>query len=508
VMTRREVNAGYRRLIKQAGKEDCRQATISALAHRDLFFLLTRILHREDLNTDFHFARCREYQANPDGYVDLWFREGGKTSIITFGGTIQQIMNSPESTTGIISVTRPLAKKFLRQIKVELETNRALQEVAPDVFWRDPQRESPKWSEDEGIVVKRNGNPKEATIEAFGLIDGQPVGPHYHHLLYEDVVNKDTVRTPAMMQRVDEAFQESLNLGITGGTRNATGTRWHYNDLWGRVIERGTFRPRIWTATKDGTFTGEPWIWTREELAQKINDMGPYVAACQLFMDPKQESLQSFQDAWLRYWNADRFKGLNLYLLCDPASAKKPESDYTVFMVLGLGSDRNYYVVNWIRDRLSLTERANILFRWHQLYRPVGVGYEKYGMQSDIEHFQDRMERDNYRFGIVPLAGPLAKVSRIERLVPYFFGGRIYVPNSSPYTQYDGETIDLTRAFIRDEYLAHPFEVHDDMLDCMSRILDENLGATFPQGKATDPLNVSRPPEKEYDPLTWGLERS
>jgi hypothetical protein len=36
------------------------------------------------------------------------------------------------------------------------------------VLWADPVKESPKWSEDEGIVVKRKGNPKEATVEAWG----------------------------------------------------------------------------------------------------------------------------------------------------------------------------------------------------------------------------------------------------------------------------------------------------------------------------------------------------
>ena len=30
------------------------------------------------------------------------------------------------------------------------------------------------WSLDGGLVVKRKSNPKEATVEAWGLVDSQP----------------------------------------------------------------------------------------------------------------------------------------------------------------------------------------------------------------------------------------------------------------------------------------------------------------------------------------------
>ncbi len=503
---RLKANEKYRRALLRAEEDGCRQETVRYFAHTDLFYLLTRVLHRQDADNDWVFKQARMYQAAPDGYLDLWWREGYKSSIITFGGIIQGLMNDAERTYGIISITRPSAKKYLRQIKVELETNKALQEIGSDVFWENPKKQAPKWSEDDGLVIKRKGNPKEASIEAWGLVDGQPVGPHFSDLHYEDLVNRDTVRTGAMIKRVKEAFIESLNLGQRGGRRRACCTRWHYSDVNQTIIERGILIPRIWTATKDDTFTGEPWLLTREELAQKISDYGPYIAACQLFMNPTQDSLQVLKEKWLRYWRADRYKGLNLYILCDPASEKKIGSDYTVFIVIGLGSDRNYYVINWIRDRLSLTEKANVLFKWHQQYRPVDVGYEKYGMQSDIAHFRDRMERDNYRFGITPLGGPLGKGGRIDRLVPIYSQGRMYIPETCPYTQYDGETVDLTRIFVNDEYKAHPFEVHDDMLDCKSRILDEDFNAVFPQGEEIDPLKLRTPVEQEYNPLTWGME--
>ncbi len=97
-------------------------------------------------------------QANPNGYLDLWAREHFKSSIITTALTIQDILcthgNDPidesgECTIGIFSHTRPIAKAFLRQIKGELEKNDFLKRMFPDVLFKHPEKESPKWSEDE-----------------------------------------------------------------------------------------------------------------------------------------------------------------------------------------------------------------------------------------------------------------------------------------------------------------------------------------------------------------------
>ena len=148
--------------------------------------------------------RCREVEQQPNGCLDLWAREHYKSTIITFGQAIQDILSSHgdnpheewqgrEATIGIFSHTRPQAKTFLRQIKVELETNELLKSLFPDVLYQDPQKQSPKWSEDDGLIVKRKGNPKESTIEAHGLVDGMPTGKHFLIMNYDDVVTEKSI---------------------------------------------------------------------------------------------------------------------------------------------------------------------------------------------------------------------------------------------------------------------------------------------------------------------------
>jgi predicted phage terminase large subunit-like protein len=165
----------------------------------------------------------------------------------------------------------------------------------------------------------------------------------------------------------------------------------------------------------------------------------------------------------------------------DPASSKSKLSDYTAMIVWGLNEDGNYYVIDMVRDRLNLTERTKRLMDLCWKYRPIlGVGYERYGLQADKEHIEQEMSRANRRFPIKELAGPLNKQDRIKKLIPKFEQGKVYLPHSFPYTDYEGKTHDLVQRFIKDEYLAFPVSQHEDMLDAMARILDDDLGAQFP----------------------------
>ncbi len=720
------------------------------MARTDLFFLLTVILKRKDLVHPWLLARCQEVQANPNGHLDLWSRAHGKSSIITMGLTIQDILSSHgdnpdpkwggiEVTVGIFSCTRPLAKQFLAQIKREFESNEGLRGLFPDILWENPHKDAPSWSLDSGIIVMRLSNPKEATIEGHGLVDGMPTSKHFHILMYDDVVTIDSVRSTSMIEKTTQAWELSLNLGVEGGIYRYAGTRYHYADTYKIIMDRGSAIPRIYPATIDGTVEGDPVLLSRETIAQKRRDMGPYSFSCfpagtpilmadftekniedikagdevigfsigkgkgskgkliktkvratggrmsplieatlasgrkvictpdhkwytgrnssdhhniynklgfkyhdlsglvsvydprslvnydpltaaylagiydgegsfsttpsgasrvitisqspehnpevfarievalqklgfeygkffkeagtsstrknkrgcmfslkggrrtairfiniirpakaykiieaylkssrsqygdgyqskdklidiqnlpaepvynietetgnyiawgyytknsQLLLNPTADNNQGFQRSWVEHYDSpEEHSKMNRYILIDPANEKKASNDYTVMLVVGLGPDENYYVIDMVRDRLSLTERAAVLFRLHRKYRPKGVGYEQYGMQADIAHMKDKMKRDNYNFKIVPLGGGLAKADRIKALIPIFEQHRMYLPNHCHKTNYEKKTEDLVEIFLTHEYDTFPVCEHDDMLDCLARIL-------------------------------------
>ncbi len=456
---------------------------LRALCAGDLFFLLVHGMGRADMDNDFCFARCREVQAVPDGCLDLWAREHYKSTIITVGLTIQNILNNPALTVGIFSHTRPIAKAFLRQIKREFETNQLLRELFPHIC--PPGRgEFRTWSEDNGIVVRRENNPKENTVEAWGLVDGQPTGKHFDLLIYDDVVTLESVSTPEQIAKTTEAWRLSLNLGARGGVRRMIGTRYHANDTYAELMKSGSVFVRLHPATADGTFEGVPVLLSRKNLDEKRRDMGPYVFACQMLQNPLADKADGFRAEWLRYWRPaeNLWRPMNRVILVDPAGSKKKASDYSVFCVVGWNVDKGLYLIHAERSRLNLTERTATVFRLAREFDPLFVGYEQYGLQSDIEHIQGEMTRLNYHFAIRPLGGATAKIDRIRRLIPWFEQGRMFLPAQASFRDGEGRIRDFTREFVEEEYESFPVCAHDDMLDCLARAVDPEVNVPFPDG--------------------------
>lgn len=263
------------------------------------------------------------------------------------------------------------------------------------------------------------------------------------------------------------------------------GTRYHQNDTYRAMIDRGALKPRIYPGREGGKEDGKPVFRSEEWHREKRRDMGPYTYAAQILQNPTADKAQGFREEWLRYWTPRNWSGMNRYITVDPASEKKKTSDYTVFVVHGLGWDRNYYVLDWYRDRLNLSQRTKMLFLLHRNYRPKGVGYEKYGKDSDIEHIESKMADDNYRFAITPLGGQMAKADRIRRMIPKYEQGQWYIPTQCLHKTTEDRMVDVTASYVREEYLDFPVAQHDDMMDAQSRILDPEMQVVWPDPSET-----------------------
>lgn len=462
----------------------------------DLFFLLTQIIGRDDMLHPWIYARCREVQAEPNGCLDLWAREHYKSTIITFGLTIQDILNNPEGTFCIFSHTRPQAKGFLRQIKQEFEGNVNLKMYYPDVLWDSPKTNAPKWSEDDGLIVRRKGNPKEPTLSAYGLIDGMPTGMHFGTRIYDDVVVQGSVTTPEMIQKVDYSLALSVDLGTEDGVERFVGTRYAAYDSYRGLIDKGVLKQRIhpacpYSVADDGKSIEidfdkavlRPPTWLKEKYVKQ----GSYVFGCQQLQNPQSDQTQTFSLKWVRLWDAqdEGTAGLNVCIIVDPASGKRSNSknngnDYTSMWVLGRSATDDWYIIDGIRDRLNLSGRCDALMELHQTYRPFKVFYEEYGMQADIEHIKYVQRKMKYEFDITPLGGSMPKHNRIARLMPVFEAGRVYLPKSVVRHDIERRAYNVIKVFLEEEYASFPVLKHDDMLDCLARIEDEEVRRLLP----------------------------
>lgn len=481
----------------------CENGVIAELGKWDRFFLLTHLLNRVDAVHPWIYARCREVEANPDDHIDLWARGHYKSTVITFGGSLQEIIKDPEITIGIFAHTRPIARAFLRQVKLEMETNLLLKTVYPDIFYDKPHKEALLWSEENGITVKRRSNPKEATVEAWGLVDGQPTSKHFKLRIYDDVVTRESVTTGDQIMKTTEAWELSLNLSSRPPRQWIIGTRYHFADTYKSILDRGVVKSRVYAATKEGTPDGAPIFLSDTEWENKKREMGPYIVACQMLLNPVAGSEQDLKPEWIRTYEIRPYT-LNVYIMCDPADSKAKGTSNTAMAVIGLDSAHNKYLLDGACHKMNLKERWELLKNLHRKWtatpgvQGVYVGYEKYGMQSDIQHFEQMMEIEKYYFPIETISwthdDTKAKDDRIKRLVPDLSSWRFFFPYEGELTtqqreakergqeylcakpikriDHNGKVYNLVQWVINNEYLLFPATLQKDFLDVMSRIYD------------------------------------
>lgn len=456
------------------------------------------------------------------------------STIITFAGAIQEILRDPEITIGIFSHTKDVARKFLKQVKQELETNKDLVAVYPDILWSDPKRQAPQWSVDKGLIVRRTSNPKEATLEAHGLVDGMPTGAHFRLRIYDDVVTKESVNTPEQIEKTTAAWSLSDNLGARGedGMLRAwhVGTRYSFADTYQFIIDRGALKVRIYPATDNGLPEGTPVFlseaaWADKKLKQTASDL-----ACQMLQNPAAGKQAMFRKEWLQFADV-RPSTLNVYIMVDPAHSKKKDSDNTAIAVIGIDATNNKFLLDGRRHKMGLKERwetmRDLRKKWMRMtgVQMVKVGYERYGMQSDLEYFEERMLLEKDHFDITELNwtsdGTRAKEDRVQRLQPDFASHRFFLamlcvrnvpaldaqgqPIKHPTTgepvmkreayetsnqrkvrelgqahrifapitarDHENQAYSLNKGFLN-EYLFFPFSAKKDLIDAASRLYD------------------------------------
>jgi hypothetical protein len=420
------------------------------LACNDRYWLLVELLGRHDLLHPWLFERCREVERAPDGYLDLWSRDHYKSTICTFAGIIQEILCDPELTVSIFSHKKPIATAFLAQIKRELETNETLKQLYADVLWAEPAKEAPQWSEQEGIIVKRATNPKEASVEAHGLVDSQPTSRHYGLLVYDDVVTEKSVTTPEMIRKTTERWELSDNLGSSRGARKwHQGTRQHWGDTYGIILARGALKPRIHPATDNGRLDGSPVFLTQARWEEKKKVQRSTIAA-QMLLDPRAGNEQTFRPEWLKSYEV-RPTYLNVYILCDPSlGQRRKRSDRTAIAVIGIDVAGNKYLLDGVRHRMKLAERYGWLKQLYNYWSTQPgvqvclIGYERYGFQTDVETIEEYQRRDNWHAPIEELASPQdqaahSKRDRIERLEPDVRRGSFLLPAVVHHPEFGGK---------------------------------------------------------------------
>jgi len=331
------------------------------------------------------------------------------------------------------------------------------------------------------------------------------VGEGGDHLIVDDPVDPINALSEAVRETANMWHDQTL-ISRQNDKKKSSITivmqRLHTKDLTGHLLEQGGwehlklpsyFNKKTIIQIGDWKHTAEEGEYLhkeregKEEMKQLEREMGAYAYAGQYMQEPVPVGGGEFKAEWVQYYHGKlSVKSMNIYILVDPANEKKKESDYTALMVVGLNNDKNYYLLDIVRDKMNPTERVNELFRLHEKWnylsgKPPKVGYEKYGMMTDTHFIKLKQKTDGYHFPLVELGGKMSKNDRIRQLIPLMETERLFFPPFIEYTDYSGKEYDLVEQLIKGEMLTFPVGMHPDMLDALARIVDPDLNAIFPK---------------------------
>lgn len=334
-------------------------------------------------------------------------------------------------------------------------------------------------------------------------VGGTLTGEGGEWLIWDDPLKPDEALSDVMRdnanQWIDQVFMSRANNPKTAKFLGIM-QRLHEQDVTGHLLDKGSWHllklPTI--AEKKTVIQIRDFKKVREEgellhpvreneegVLLKRKDLGEYGFAGQYQQRPVPLGGGEFKLDWLIHDDFNN-KGLNTYIIVDPAGGKKGKQskDYTAMVVVGVSQDRKYYVLDIVRDKeLNQKGRQEALFKLVQKWSPNHVGYEEYGLMSDVEYIKEKQKELNFRFSIRELKGTrLSKEDRVRKLIPLFMDGRVILPNYGFYvTNSNGEPQDLVRAFVEEEYSKFPVSQHDDIIDALSRVTDDDMGIIFPR---------------------------
>lgn len=477
--------------LMRVNNEDAWLEALNTLCSED-FFMFCLLILELPVNNPYLLARCYEIQDNETtSSLWLWFRDGFKSTLVTYARTLWRYTRVPSNRVALFSNSRLLIKPRFKQLKNTMEKNMLLKRVWPDVFYMNPDKDAPTWTIDDGLFLKQNSMPWPS-LSAFGLIDAMPTGGHYNEKVIDDLVDLKNIGTKFMMMKVLEAYRMADNLGSGENTiENIIGTRYKFKDLYEHIMNTGLHRTSIIAGEVDDDgkpkYGGTPIYYSKEYYdKKKIKQAGTYWP--QILMSPQERGDAIFKKDHLKFYNELPDK-LFYYIIGEPASdpalALHPEDiDYTALMLIATAPGERIYIVDMVRDKIGVKDKWDIIKDWHTRYEITGFAYEEYANQKDREFFNIKMQEERFYIDITPLRkDKSSKESRIMNLCETFASGKIFLPrNLYRMTRFSG-MIDVVDVFIKDEYEVYPNGNHDDALDCLAKIHDEDLKLIYPEGE-------------------------
>jgi predicted phage terminase large subunit-like protein len=309
---------------------------------------------------------------------------------------------------------------------------------------------------------------------------GGPVAGRGSHLLLIDdpFKNREEAESETQRNSVWDWFRSAAYPTLMpGGSIVVTSSRWHEDDLIGRLLD---LQPDRWErislpAIRDGRAL-DPLRYPIGVLEEIRATIGEREWNAQYQQRPTPDEGAFFQRAWLQ-WYLDRGglleKPIAVYMASDFALTDDG-GDYTVHLVVGVNPAGHWFILDMYRGQVDALQAVDEGLALIRQWKPVVWFGEKTAISKAIGPFlRKRMQETSTFVRIEEIAPVSDKATRARPIQGRAQMGLLHLPESAAYTP------DLVS-----ELLSFPLGKNDDQVDCLSLLglgLDSIVSAGRPR---------------------------
>lgn len=340
-----------------------------------------------------------------------------------------------------------------------------------------------------GVQVKsdtRSASRWELDRSTAGMwtagVGGPITGKGAQLLIVDDPVkNAEEAQSAVYRERVWEWWTSTfLTRREPGAKVVVIMTRWHEDDLVGRLLKAASTAMRVKLVNLPaiaedndalGRQPGEalcPQRYDTSSLAMIRESVGSRVWASLYQQRPQRQGGSVFQRSTFKYFRKEgdlyilgdrehlvHEQDLMIFGTFDPAFTRGKRSDYTALGIWGVTPHQpaHMLLLHGYRVRVDSVEHAPMIEAAWRAFKPAWLGIEKTSASLTLL-------TESQRRGVVvrPLIADKSKGARAETAAALYEAGRIWHPREG------GDWLDAWE----DELLTFPVGAHDDAVDCTS----------------------------------------
>lgn len=350
-----------------------------------------------------------------------------------------------------------------------------------------------------------------------GLRGSKIFGKRPQLCVLDDLVSDDDSKSKVAMQAIKDTVYKGVNHALDPTRRKVifNGTPFNKDDILIEAVESGAWDVNVWPVCEKFPCTREEFrgawpdrftydfIKAQYDSAVKLGKVSSFMQELMLRITSEEERLvQEGEINWYPRTALLRNKhNFNFYITTDFATSAKQSADYSVISVWAYNHKGYWFWVDGIIKRQTMDKNIEDLFKFVQMYNPMGVGVEVSGQQGGfIPWLRKEMLDRNLFFkfesssssgepGIRPVAD---KLSRFNLVVPWFKTGMFHFPEEMK----DSTTMSIAMSQLR---LATQsgLKGKDDFIDTVSML------AYCKPWKPSPPSDVENQAEVSVDNFLW-----